>query len=163
MTSKFKEYNRYPELIGGLLAFGMPQIFMLFFSGNVKYLIYILGTTAVGLTLRFYFETGFLSDYGREMHRQVRGFQEFIRTAGKQRLQELTVSDPDYFYNILPYAYILGVQNSWIAHFEEIALTAPVWYPCDPDFNSRQYHKYLDKMLRSAVKIMLGHRERDID
>ena len=36
--------------------------------------------------------------------------------------------NPEYFYNILPYAYVLGVSDKWMKKFEGITMEAPHWY-----------------------------------
>ena len=33
-----------------------------------------------------------------------------------------------YFYDILPYTYVLGVSNKWIKKFESINVNPPTWY-----------------------------------
>lgn len=38
----------------------------------------------------------------------------FLETAEKEKLEQLVFEDPKYFYNILPYAYVLGVSDKWI-------------------------------------------------
>ena len=39
------------------------------------------------------------------------GFKKFIETAEKQQLESLVYSDPQYFYNILPYAYLFEISS----------------------------------------------------
>jgi uncharacterized membrane protein len=36
--------------------------------------------------------------------------------------------DPNMFYHILPYAYVLGVSDKWIKKFESVAIAPPEWY-----------------------------------
>jgi hypothetical protein len=45
------------------------------------------------------------------------------------------MQDPEYFYNILPYAYVLEVSDKWIKNFETMALIPPVWYGSSKAFN----------------------------
>ena len=35
---------------------------------------------------------------------------------------------PHIFYNILPYAYVLGLNDLWAKKFETIAIQEPTWY-----------------------------------
>lgn len=37
------------------------------------------------------------------------------------------MQDPTYFYDILPYTYVLGVSDKWIKQFETIGLQSPDW------------------------------------
>lgn len=66
--------------------------------------------------------------YGYEMTGKLRGFRAFIEKAEKKRIEVLVEQDPAYFYNILPYAYALGVSDKWAKQFESIAVEPPSWY-----------------------------------
>lgn len=59
---------------------------------------------------------------GTKLEGQLRGLKHFIEVANKERLETLVCENPEYFYNILPYAYILGVSNKWIKNFETIVM-----------------------------------------
>ncbi len=59
---------------------------------------------------------------------KILGFREFIRTAELDKINELVENDPEYFYHILPYAYVLGLTNKWIKKFENIPVVTPNWY-----------------------------------
>jgi uncharacterized membrane protein len=60
--------------------------------------------------------------------RKILGFKEFIRTAELDRIQKLVDDDPQYFYKVLPYAYIFGLSDKWIKKFESLTLPPPEWY-----------------------------------
>ena len=66
--------------------------------------------------------------YGNEMLGKLKGFRRFLETAEKPQLESLVMQNPEYFYNILPYTYALGVSDVWINQFESIALEARHWY-----------------------------------
>ncbi len=59
---------------------------------------------------------------------KILGLRNFIVLAEKDRLETLVAENPSYFYNILPYAYVLGITDIWIKNFESIALQPPTWY-----------------------------------
>lgn len=59
---------------------------------------------------------------------KVLGFREFIKTAEVDKLNELVEEDPEYFYHIMPYAYVFGLSNRWIKKFENIPIITPNWY-----------------------------------
>lgn len=66
--------------------------------------------------------------YGIRMLGRLEGFRNFLQVAEKERLEQLVMENPQYFYDILPYTYVLGVSDTWIRKFEEINLQAPEWY-----------------------------------
>ena len=68
------------------------------------------------------------TDYGNRILGYLQGFREFLQTAEKDRLEALVEEDPQYFYSILPYTYVLGVSDKWMKKFESIAMEPPEWY-----------------------------------
>ena len=59
---------------------------------------------------------------------RVLGFRDFIKTAELDKLNELVEEDPQYFYHIMPYAYVFGLSNKWIKNFEDLPVVTPDWY-----------------------------------
>lgn len=68
------------------------------------------------------------TETGRLWLGQVLGFKNFIEKAEKDRILTLVNENPQYFFNILPYAYVLGVTDKWAKNFESIAIEQPSWY-----------------------------------
>lgn len=65
---------------------------------------------------------------GQRFLNHLEGLKKFIEVAEKTKLEQLVEQDPQYFYNILPSAYILGVSDKWIKQFESIIKIDPQWY-----------------------------------
>ncbi|CDE09138.1 putative uncharacterized protein [Bacillus sp. CAG:988] len=76
--------------------------------------------------------------YGNEMLGRIKGFRRFLITVEKEKLESLVMEHPNYFYDILPYTYVLGISDKWIRKFESISLEPPSWYGTSSslDFNS---------------------------
>lgn len=88
------------------------------------------------------------TDEGAKTLAQIKGFRSFLVTAEKEKLEALVEQDPEYFYNILPYTYALGVSDKWIKKFESIAMQPPRWY------NGTDVWSYVlfDRMLRDTLR-----------
>lgn len=65
---------------------------------------------------------------GTEYLGRILGLKNFIAVAEKDRLEMLVAEDPEYFYKVLPYAYVLNVSDVWSKKFESIAIPQPSWY-----------------------------------
>lgn len=90
------------------------------------------------------------SDEGYENLCKVKSFKTFLETAEKERLEALVEENPSYFYDILPYAYVLGVSSKWIRKFEKIAMDPPHWY-----YGSNPYtYIWMANFMRSSVPRM---------
>ena len=68
------------------------------------------------------------TSFGNEMLSKIKGFKNFLEIAEKQQLEALVHDNPEYFYNILPYTYALGVSDEWMKQFESISMKAPDWF-----------------------------------
>ena len=62
---------------------------------------------------------------------QIEGLRDFIEKAELPKLNMLVEEDPAYFYNVLPYAYVMGLTKKWIEKFENIVLEPVEWYHSD--------------------------------
>lgn len=65
---------------------------------------------------------------GNEILGKLLGFKNFLEVAEKPRLEKLVEENPSYFYDVLPYAYVLGVSDKWAKKFDSIAMRPPEWY-----------------------------------
>lgn len=94
------------------------------------------------------------TEYGNEILGKIRGFKTFLETAEKDRLEAMVMQDPSYFYDILPYTYVLGVSDKWIKKFESISLQAPSWYDSPTGFNIVTFGTFMNTTMASAQNVM---------
>ena len=59
---------------------------------------------------------------------RILGFREFIKTAEYDRLKMLVDENPEYFYDVLPYAEVFGLGTEWAKKFTSIKIEKPDWY-----------------------------------
>lgn len=118
------------------------------YGGNILLLILVL----VFYLISLYFVTVMdkRTDKGLELYGKVLGLKNFIELAEKDKLEMLVHDDPDYFYKILPYAYVLNVTDTWSKKFESIAIEPPQWYVGPGPFN----HYFFVRNLNSSMHRM---------
>ena len=92
--------------------------------------------------------------YGNEILGKLKGFKNFLETAEKDKLEAMVMENPEYFYNILPYAYVLGVSDKWIKKFESISLQAPSWYDSPNTFDMRTFGSFMNSTMSFAQSNM---------
>lgn len=68
------------------------------------------------------------TDFGSDISGRIIGFKDFLERAEKDKIDMLCEQNPQYFYNILPYAYVLGITDTFAKKFEHINLSPPAWY-----------------------------------
>lgn len=92
--------------------------------------------------------------YGNEILGKIRGFKNFLETVEKDKLEALVEEHPTYFYDILPYTYVLGISDKWIKKFESISIIAPTWYAGNDDFNLNSFSSFINDTMSSAESSM---------
>lgn len=95
--------------------------------------------------------------YGNDLLGKIRGFKNFLETAEKDHLEALVTQEPQYFYDILPYTYVLDISDTWMDKFESIAVVKPDWYTSyNPaaTFNMIYFHNFMDGTMRAATASM---------
>lgn len=120
---------------GIFLALSSGLIVLFFITSFDAYCDMMLTSIWVILELLF---VGFLlfrfnvrTDEGVSELGDIIGLKNFIEVAEKDRLEMLVKDNPSAFYDILPYAYVLGVYEKWCRKFEDISLDTPNWYVSD--------------------------------
>lgn len=111
---------------------------------------YIIGIISIAILMFFTKIMPKRTSYGNEMLGKVRGFKRFLETAEKPQLEALVNENSEYFYNILPYTYALGVSEIWMSQFETIAMKAPDWYAGYSTFSMHEFNHFMNNTMMSA-------------
>ena len=151
-------------LIGKVLATTIITLMMspFFISSSLGYafeegvfrLGIIIGILALIGLIVIYLYMDKRTDYGIEMLGKIRGFKTFLETAEKDRLEKMVSKEPTYFYDILPFTYVLGVSSVWIKKFESITLAPPSWYDSSDDFEMVGFTHFMDSTMEEANRVM---------
>ncbi len=84
-----------------------------------------------------------MTEYGHEQYERVLGFRHFLLTAEKDWLERLAKDNPEFFYDRLPYAMVLGVSKVWIGKFASAVTVPPSWYTGTSAFDSRTFSSHM--------------------
>ncbi|MDE6029717.1 MAG: DUF2207 domain-containing protein [Clostridiales bacterium] len=68
------------------------------------------------------------TDSYTEQLNEIIGFRNFLRDAEKEQLEMMLQEDPQYYYDILPYANVLGVSKIWQDKFQGLSIEPPTYY-----------------------------------
>ncbi len=68
------------------------------------------------------------TDYYTHMLGEVVGFRDFLTLAEKDKLEMMLEDNPQYYYDILPYANVLGVSDIWEDKFKDLTVEPPAYY-----------------------------------
>lgn len=116
----------------------------------------VLGIGIVSIILLIIFEAIMpaRTEYGTKMLGKIRGFKRFLETARKEELERLVEENPSYFYDILPYTYVLGVSSKWIKKFETMNLRSPDWYDSANAFTVSDFGRSINNAFNTTNSAM---------
>lgn len=92
---------------------------------------------------------------------KVLGFKNFILTCEKDRMDILLKDNPEYFYDILPYAYVMGISDEFIDRFEMLGFAPPKSDYYWGSFDRVYFHTYTTRantISRGAIKAQTSAR-----
>lgn len=140
-------YSRVKKLvmgiIGGILALGGTLTGACIAAMAMEQELLAVLTLASGIvTFVFVLLMDKRTAYGAELAGRILGFRDFIEAAELEKLNLLAEENPEYFFHIMPYAYVMGLSDTWAKKFENIRLRTPSYYTGyggDPVFTALWY------------------------
>ena len=139
-------------IIFGAIFIGLPfmlTIYPIISNESIFIISYVVGVISLFISNTCLVHLKKRTKYGNEMFGKLKGFKSFLETAEKEKLEALVLEDPTYFYNILPYTYVLGVSDKWIKKFESISMQPPTWYVGD-NFSMNTFGTFMNSTMRTA-------------
>lgn len=121
----FEKMLKYPFIFvwggapfGAALAFASP-------TGRVTLAVAVVAAAiAVIISTRLEIK----SDMDAEIYGRIAAFKRFLLEAEIDRLETLIEENPNYYFDILPYCYILKITKKLKPKFERITTDGPSWY-----------------------------------
>ena len=134
-----------------LLALILAQTVILFLDFPLLAAVF-LGAMLIALVSTMFVRQRVNNDiYGR-----VLGFRDFIKTAEYDRLKMLSEEDPEYFFNIMPYAYVFGMSNKWADKFANFHIPKPSWYYGAADTYDPFFPRYMFVYSNHGINSTVG-------
>lgn len=90
--------------------------------------------------------------YRMEKMSLLLGFREFIQKAELPMLKAQVDENPEYFYDVLPFAMVFGLTSKWQKHFKDIDIPAPSWYE-----SSGGNHRFSSHLLADHISHSVDH------
>lgn len=156
----FEAKSLYMRILAWVLCalsvFAVLFNFSNLFDSSQKYILTLVGIIICIISFVFSFFIRKRTDEAVDILGKINGFKNFLETAEKDKLEALVDDDPAYFYNILPYAYVLGVSDKWIKKFESIAVEPPQWYYGYCPYNYIVFSHFMRDTMNSASNAMVS-------
>ena len=118
-----KSYNKRKQIIIIATIMSIVLMFSYLLLRELPNYLYIIQFLMVIVTFICGSFMKYKTNYGEEVISKILGFRNFLILSEKNQLEELILENPSYFFNILPYTYVLNVSDKWVKKFENIKVT----------------------------------------
>lgn len=111
-----------------LLSLAFTAVYILFIPSYIIEIVPKLILCIVGFAIVI-FSTTIISrteEYTEKLNNII-GFRDFILYAEKEKLEAMLEQNPEYYYQVLPYAIVLGVSDVWENKFAALTVPPPAW------------------------------------
>ena len=134
----------------GVIALIGFQILLIMAQGGVSWLpVYGVGLLCLGALVMFVAIMPKRTPEGSRLRQHALGLKKFLTGVEKPRLEALARTNPHYFYDILPFAYVLDVSDVWIKKFAGLTVPDPDWYE-GSSFSAASFARLADRSLDSC-------------
>lgn len=159
-TKVFNEKSLYLRLLGWLISIVSVVAVVLFsatlLGGTEKIICTFAGVVIGIISFVFSFFVRQRTDDGHRILQKIEGFKLFLETAEKERLETLVEENPKYFYDVLPYAYVLGVSDKWVSKFEKIAIEPVQWYSSYHPYNHILFYHFVNDTIHRSTDAIVS-------
>ncbi|WP_243125843.1 MULTISPECIES: DUF2207 domain-containing protein [unclassified Eubacterium (in: firmicutes)] len=83
---------------------------------------------------------------------RLAGLRDFIETAELERMNELAKTNPEWFYHIIPYAYVFGLSDVFAKKLKGLSVPAPEWFSPYHSYSFFDYYMFNRLMMSSLNK-----------
>lgn len=144
-------------VLWGTMFAGIPlgSVMLPIFISDKKYLVtYSIGMICVIIQSVFINVISKRTKYGTEVLGRIFGFRDFLVNCEAEKLEMMVMEQPTYFYDILPYTYVLGISDKWIKQFKELGSQPPQWYKGTGHFDINTFGIFMNRTMHSATVAM---------
>lgn len=148
-----------PKILLGLIFIG-GSIYLNIYSllGQNKLLvIYSVGTFLVLLATFIYTKLPARTRLGNEKLGEVDGFRIELIAMTPIKLKEILENDPNYFYDMVPYAYVFGILDDWMSIGKGIITERPSWHIAiqNDKFDLKKEAKFIKNVIFTTTQVMI--------
>ncbi len=128
---KWKPSKRNGIFIAEIVVFALVSVLFIFaFGGEHIMTEWEKAIIAIGACLPTLFVQGVLvrtEVYAKSLG-DILGFKEFIIATDQEKLEFMMQENPELYYDVLPYAQVLGVSDVWEEKFQALTVYPPKYY-----------------------------------
>ena len=155
--NKDDNYKLKSALTNLACLFGsLPILITLSYSYDIPYLKYsiILSIVSMIFVYILYINMKKKNEDTAKIYSELKGLKRFIMFANIDEINKLVNENPDYFYEILPYAYSFNLTDEWTSKFKNLAIPEPEWYSSYKIFTHKSIDHFINNTMVKIYNVM---------
>jgi len=144
------------------LLFGFNFVFGSLYLGvysllgqNQLLIIYLINALIVLIMVIIYKKIPIRTKFGNEKLGQVYGFKIMLEGVSPYKLKELLEENPNYYYEMIPYASVFGILDEWMNKGKDIIKSSPNWHISPYDFKIKTEAKFMKNLLYTTTQVLV--------
>lgn len=118
-------------------------------------IIYIIESILIALMCLLFKKLSERTKFGTKVLGETYGLKYYLETITKEELKNKIEENPNYFYDMIPYACTLDSLESWIRSGKDIVTEAPSWYIPSSEFSLKNFEKFINNVLYTTSLVMM--------
>ena len=99
-----------------------------FATSKLYVLTFLISSISVTIILFLYKYMPKRTVYGSRLLGKIEGLKEFILTCKDEELERVLELEPNYLFELLPYARVLGIEKNVVSKMRKYNSKAPEWF-----------------------------------
>ncbi len=153
-TLVYKQKNKYLKysMLGLLAVIFIVECYLLL-DFKLNLVIYIIGIILLEIGLYMEDTIPVRTIYGAQKYNEIDLFRLELTGMSDQTFEEKTKENPNYFYEMIPYVLIFGINGWWFNKFSSKVESPPKWYESSEKFDHEKLNEFLEKEIVKKLSI----------
>lgn len=117
--------------------------------------IYVIQLILIIISWLLYRRIPVRTKFGNEKLGETEGFKMTLQSMGKIKFEEKLKENPNYYYDMVPYAYVFGILNEWMSKGKKTITSRPSWHISQEQFDLAKECKFYKNVIYTTSKIMI--------
>ena len=122
---------------------------------NQFMIIYIIEVILILISIKFYKKIPIRTLFGNKKLAEINAFKIGLLSMSEKELEEKINDNSNYFYDMMPYAIVLGITNEWLIKGKNIIKERPYWHISKEQFNINNEIKFFKNVIFTTSKVMI--------
>lgn len=152
----FNTKGMLKKVLGFVLCFGVMAISIYGLLGQTQLIIiYLLELILIFVSILFYKKIPNRTIFGNKKLAEMNAFKIGLLSMNTKELESKIKENENYFYDMLPYAIVLGITNEWVSKGKNIIKNPPKWHITKEKFDLNNEIRFFKNVIFTTSKVMI--------